>query len=234
MRKNSYFNDIDKSKEEYNIQTEKDEQFINNNRKYSEEGYEEEIKDNPYNESESSREDDLPVKQGLFKEPQSIIKGISLAFVFFSVIIYSLLYILTPEKSANLIFVGNFDSSIFNDTFCSKLNIKNNFYKLDEVKFRENLIIMNISLFCLSENTNANNYLKIYLTMEGKGKIINKVYMENETISKDIYIGYNKENIDIIYNDYKINDFPFWLCLYNKENFDMRNITSDYLMNLYF
>ena len=234
MRKNSYFNDIDKSKEEYNIQTEKDEQFINNNRKYSEEGYEEEIKDNPYNESESSREDDLPVKQGLFKEPQSIIKGISLAFVFFSVIIYSLLYMLTPEKSANLIFVGNFDSSIFNDTFCSKLNIKNNFYKLDEVKFRENLIIMNISLFCLSENTNTNNYLKIYLTMEGKGKIINKVYMENETISKDIYIGYNKENIDIIYNDYKINDFPFWLCLYNKENFDMRNITSDYLMNLYF
>ena len=232
MRKNSYFNDIDKSKEEYNIQTEKDEQFINNNRKYSEEGYEEEIKDNPYNESESSREDDLPVKQGLFKEPQSIIKGISLAFVFFSVIIYSLLYMLTPEKSANLIFVGNFDSSIFNDTFCSKLNIKNNFYKLDEVKFRENLIIMNISLFCLSENTNANNYLKIYLTMEGKGKIINKVYMENETISKDIYIGNNKENIDIIYNDYKINDFPFWLCLYNKENFDMRNITSDYLMNL--
>ena len=232
MRKNSYFNDIDKSKEEYNIQTEKDEQFINNNRKYSEEGYEEEIKDNPYNESESSREDDLPVKQGLFKEPQSIIKGISLAFVFFSVIIYSLLYMLTPEKSANLIFVGNFDSSIFNDTFCSKLNIKNNFYKLDEVKFRENLIIMNISLFCLSENTNTNNYLKIYLTMEGKGKIINKVYMENETISKDIYIGYNKENIDIIYNDYKIDDFPFWLCLYNKENFDMRNITSDYLMNL--
>ena len=232
MRKNSYFNDIDKSKEEYNIQTEKDEQFINNNRKYSEEGYEEEIKDNPYNESESSREDDLPVKQGLFKEPQSIIKGISLAFVFFSVIIYSLLYMLTPEKSANLIFVGNFDSSIFNDTFCSKLNIKNNFYKLDEVKFRENLIIMNISLFCLSENTNTNNYLKIYLTMEGKGKIINKVYMENETISKDIYIGNNKENIDIIYNDYKINDFPFWLCLYNKENFDMRNITSDYLMNL--
>ena len=231
MRKNSYFNDIDKSKEEYNIQTEKDEQFINNNRKYSEEGYEEEIKDNPYNESESSREDDLPVKQGLFKEPQSIIKGISLAFVFFSVIIYSLLYMLTPEKSANLIFVGNFDSSIFNDTFCSKLNIKNNFYKLDEVKFRENLIIMNISLFCLSENTNTNNYLKIYLTMEGKGKIINKVYMENETISKDIYIGNNKENIDIIYNDYKINDFPFWLCLYNKENFDMRNITSDYLMS---
>lgn len=234
MRKNSYFNDIDKSKEEYNIQTEKDEQFINNNRKYSEEGYEEEIKDNPYNESESSREDDLPVKQGLFKEPQSIIKGISLAFVFFSVIIYSLLYMLTPEKSANLIFVGNFDSSIFNDTFCSKLNIKNNFYKLDEVKFRENLIIMNISLFCLSENTNTNNYLKIYLTMEGKGKIINKVYMENETISKDIYIGNNKENIDIIYNDYKINDFPFWLCLYNKENFDMRNITSDYLMNFHF
>ena len=38
---------------------------------------------------------------------------------------------------------------------------------------------------------------------------------------------------DVVYNDYKINDFPFWLCLYNKENFDMRNITSEYLINYF-
>ena len=61
---------------------------------------------------------------------------------------------------------------------------------------------------------------------------INKVYVENESISKDIYIGIN--NIEnAIYNDYKINDSPFWLCLYNKENFDMRNITSEYLINYF-
>ena len=59
---------------------------------------EDEIKDNRYNESESSREDDLPIKEGLFNEIPRVIKGISLAFVYFSVIIYSLLYMLTPEK----------------------------------------------------------------------------------------------------------------------------------------
>ena len=58
---------------------------------------EDEIKDNRYNESESSREDDLPIKEGLFNETPRVIKGI-LAFVYFSVIIYSLLYMLTPEK----------------------------------------------------------------------------------------------------------------------------------------
>ena len=58
---------------------------------------EDEIKDYRYNESESSRENDLPIKEGLFNETPRVIKGI-LAFVYFSVIIYSLLYMLTPEK----------------------------------------------------------------------------------------------------------------------------------------
>ena len=231
MRKSSNYNEKEKSKEECNIQSEKNEQLINNNKRYLDEPIEEEVKDNPYNESESSREDDLPVKEGLFNEPKSVIKGLSLAFVFFSVIIYSVLYMLTPEQSANLIFVGNYDTAMFNNAFCSQSNSKNNFYKLDEIKIRENLILMNISLHCISNISTINNYLNLYVISEGKEQIINRVYVENEKISKDIYVGINKENIDVIYNDYKINDFPFWLCLYNKENFDMRNITSDYLLN---
>ena len=231
MRKSSDYNEKEISKQECNIQTENNEQLINNNKRYMEEYIEEEVKENPYNESESSREDDLPIKEGLFHETASVIKGLSLAFVFFSVIIYSVLYMLTPEQSANLIFVGNYDTAMFNNAFCSQLNSKNNFYKLDEIKIRENLILMNISLHCISNISTINNYLNLYVISEGKGQIINRVYVENEKISKDIYVGINKENIDVIYNDYKINDFPFWLCLYNKENFDMRNITSDYLLN---
>ena len=38
---------------------------------------------------------------------------------------------LAPEKSANLIFIGNYDTSSFNYTF----------YKLDDIKIKENLII---------------------------------------------------------------------------------------------
>ena len=34
----------------------------------------------------------------MYFETPRVIKGISLAFVYFSVIIYSLLYMLTPEK----------------------------------------------------------------------------------------------------------------------------------------
>ena len=41
---------------------------------------------------------------------------------------------LTPEKSANLIFIGNYDTSLFNYTF----------YKVDDIKIKENLIILNI------------------------------------------------------------------------------------------
>ena len=226
MRGSSYFKQNTNEKNECNIQKQKNEELIP--KKLSEDFGEEEIKDNPYNESESSREDDLPVKEGLFNETASVIKGISLAFVFFSVIIYSLLYMLTPEKSANLIFLGNYNSSLYNNTLCLEGNFKNNFYKLDEIKIRENIIIINISKYCLNNNNETNHYLKLNVMIENDK--INKVFAENETISKDIYIGDNNME-DVIYNDYKINDFPFWLCLYNKENFDMRNITSEYLLN---
>jgi len=37
---------------------------------------EDEIKDNRYNEIESSREDDLPIKEGLFNEIPRVVKGI--------------------------------------------------------------------------------------------------------------------------------------------------------------
>ena len=227
MRKSSYFRDNSKEKEDFNIQQQNKTQLIQKN--YSEDFGEEETKNNPYEESENSREDDLPIKEGLFNETASIIKGILLAFVFFSVIIYSLLYMLTPEKSANLIFIGKYNSSLFNNSFCSEENLKNNFYILDELKTREKIIIMNISLNCLIEKE-INNFLKISIIMDDNK--INKVFVENEKISKDIYIGINNFE-DAIYNDYKINDFPFWLCLYNKENFDMRNITSEYLINYF-
>ena len=55
------------------------------------------------------------------------------------------------------------------------------------------------------------------------------MYINNGIRNKDIYLNKN----DVIYNDYKINDFPFWLCLFNKENFDMRNITSEFLINYF-
>ena len=115
---------------------------------------EDEIKDNRYNESESSRENDLPIKEGLFNETPRVIKSI-LAFVYFSVIIYSLLYMLTPEKSTNLIFIGNYDTSLFNYTF----------YKVDDIKIKENLIILNISSNNIIKDniTNNNNYLRIYI-----------------------------------------------------------------------
>ena len=228
MRKSSYFRDNSKEKEEFNIQQQNKTQLLIQ-KNYSEDFGEEETKNNPYEESENSREDDLPIKEGLFNETASIIKGILLAFVFFSVIIYSLLYMLTPEKSANLIFIGKYNSSLFNNSFCSEENLKNNFYILDELKTREKLIIINISLNCLIEKE-INNFLTISIIIDDNK--INKVFVENEKISKDIYIGINNFE-DAIYNDYKINDFPFWLCLYNKENFDMRNITSEYLINYF-
>ena len=227
MRKSSYFRDNSKEKEDFNIQQQNKTQLIQKN--YLEDFGEEETKNNPYEESENSREDDLPIKEGLFNETASIIKGILLAFVFFSVIIYSLLYMLTPEKSANLIFIGKYNSSLFNNSFCNEENLKNNFYILDELKTREKLIIINISLNCLIEKE-INNFLTISIIIDDNK--INKVFVENEKISKDIYIGINNFE-DAIYNDYKINDFPFWLCLYNKENFDMRNITSEYLINYF-
>ena len=73
--KSSYFNE----KTENSIQKLNSEKLINE-RRLSED---KEIKDNPYNESESSREDYLQVNEDLFTERNSVIKGISLAFVFF-------------------------------------------------------------------------------------------------------------------------------------------------------
>ena len=217
MRKSSYFKENEKEKEEYNIHKGFSAELIS--KKLSEDFIEDEINDNRYNESESSREDDLPIKEGLFNETPRVIKGISLAFVYFSVIIYSLLYMLAPEKSANLIFIGNYDTSLFNYTF----------YKLDDIKIKENLIILNISLNNIIKDniTNNNNYLRIYINLEEKK--INKVYINNGIRNKDIYLNKN----DVIYNDYKKNDFPFWLCLFNKENFDMRNITSEFLIDYF-
>jgi hypothetical protein len=191
---------------------------------------EEEIKKNPYNESESSREDYLPVNEDLFKERSTAIKGISLAFVFFSVLIYSLLYMLAPEKAANLIFEGNFNSSLFNNTLCKIGKIGKIFYKLDAMNIRENMIIFNISLNCILNNNNKdnNNNLMIKMIYLKDTKIINSVLIINNFISKEI------NDILQIYNEFKINDFPFWLCLYNKDNKNnIKNITSDYLMNFF-
>ena len=190
----------------------------------------EEIKKNPYNESESSREDYLPVNEDLFKERSTAIKGISLAFVFFSVLIYSLLYMLAPEKAANLIFEGNFNSSLFNNTLCKIGKIGKIFYKLDAMNIRENMIILNISLNCILNNNNKdnNNNLIIKMIYSKDTKIINSVLIMNNFISKEI-----NDKIQI-YNEFKINDFPFWLCLYNKDNKNnIKNITSDYLMNFF-
>ena len=103
------------------------------------------------------------------------------------------------------------------------------FYKLDDIKIKENLIILNISLNNIIKDniTNNNNYLRIYINLDEKK--INKVYINNGIRNKDIYLNKN----DVIYNDYKINDFPFWLYLFNKENFDMRNITSEFLIDYF-
>ena len=67
---------------------------------------------------------------------------------------------LTLEKSANLIFIGNYDTSLFNYTL----------YKLDDIKIKENLIILNISLNNIIKDniTNYNNYLRIYINLEEK------------------------------------------------------------------
>ena len=62
---------------------------------------------------------------------------------------------LTPEKSANLIFIGNYDTSSFSYTF----------YKVDHIKIKENLIILNISLNDIIKDniTNNNSYLRKYI-----------------------------------------------------------------------
>lgn len=231
MKKNSYFDES--GKKESNIQTFQSDMLLSNNKFLEDLDKEKIINDNPFNESDTSREDDLPVKEGLLRETTSLIKGLSLAFVFFSVIIYSLLYMLTPEKSANLIFIGNYNPNIFDNNFCN--TTKNNFYKLDEIKTKKKSTIINISLYCLKNNDTDRNYLKITIEKNEEDNKIIKVFAKSEKNEKDIYVNNLNENLDnnVIYNDYKMNDFPFWLCLYNKENFDMRNITSEYLLNYF-
>ena len=222
MNRDSYF--IEKTQD--NIQ-----KIDNNNNKIQNINLEQEVvKANPYNESEGSREDDLPVNENLFTERNSIIKGISLAFVFFSVIIYSLLYMLAPEKSANLIFEGNYNSTLFNSSLCKIGGIDNIFYKLDTINIRDNCVVMNVSLNCISTIAEQNklNNLVIKIIFLKDEKIINNILVTNNFISKEI------NDISETYNDFKINDFPFWLCLYNKDdkgNNYIRNITSDYLIN---
>jgi hypothetical protein len=225
MNRKTYFKEKEQN-EEIIIQKRNSEKLCQKERIFDEE----EIKKNPYNESESSREDYLPVNEDLFKERSTAIKGISLAFVFFSVLIYSLLYMLAPEKAANLIFEGNFNSSLFNNTLCKIGKIGKIFYKLDAMNIRENMIIFNISLNCILNNNNKdnNNNLMIKMIYLKDTKIINSVLIMNNFISKEI------NDILQIYNEFKINDFPFWLCLYNKDNKNnIKNITSDYLMNFF-
>jgi hypothetical protein len=64
----------EKEKEEYNIHKGFSAELIS--KKLSEDFIEDEIKDNRYNESESSCEDDLPIKEGLFNETPRVIKSI--------------------------------------------------------------------------------------------------------------------------------------------------------------
>ena len=216
MNRNSYFIE----KEENNIQKLDNENFIP-----KENLQDEELKDNPYNESESSREDYLPINEDLFLERNSAIKGMSLAFVFFSVIIYSLLYMLAPEKEANLIFEGYYNLTLFDNSICMNGSNFKNFYKLDAMNIKEKMIIMNISLNCLLNNNN--DYLVVKMIYSKEDKIINNIVIENSIISKEIELDSIKET----YNDYKIHDFPFWICIFNKDNNNKKNISSDYLIN---
>ena len=216
MNRNSYFVE----KEENNIQKLDSENFIS-----KEKLQDEELKDNPYNESESSREDYLPINEDLFLERNSVIKGMSLAFVFFSVIIYSLLYMLAPEKAANLIFEGNYNLTLFDNSICTNGSNFKNFYKLDTMNIKEKMIIMNISLNCHLNNNN--DYLVVKMIYSKEDKIINNILIENSMISKEIEL----DNIKETYNDYKIHDLPFWICIFNKDNNNKKNISSDYLIN---
>jgi hypothetical protein len=178
-----------------------------------------------------SRKESMYTQSEFFQEEnpstnkESIISGMILAFIYFSVIIYSLLYMLTPEKNANLIFEGNLNAEYLNNSI---YNSNNDFYKLDAIRIREDMIIINISRnFLYENNTNSRNNLLINLIYSNM-KTINKVVISNNYISKEISNGMN------IYQYYKVNDFPFWLILFNKENDDKINITSEYLNNISF
>ena len=159
------------------------------------------------------------------KNKVSTFNGMILVFIYFSVIIYSLLYMLAPEKNANLIFEGNLNSEYLNNSI---YNSNNDFYKLDTIRIRKDMIIISISRnFRYENNTDSRNNLLINLFYSNL-KNINKVIISNNYISKEISKGMN------IYQYYKVNDFPFWLILFNKENDDKINITSEYLNNISF
>ena len=176
-------------------------------------------KESIYTQSEFFQEENPSINK------ESIISGMILVFIYFSVIIYSLLYMLTPEKNANLIFEGNLNSEYLNNSI---YNSNNDFYKLDTIRIRKDMIIINISRnFRYENNTDSRNNLLINLFYSNL-KNINKVIISNNYISKEISKGMN------IYQYYKVNDFPFWLILFNKENDDKINITSEYLNNISF
>ena len=156
----------------------------------------------------------------------SFIIGLGLIFIYFSVIIYSLLYMLSPEKTANLIFEGDNNSILFNN---SLYNYNNKNFKLDTIRVRKNKTIINISKnFRYENNNDYKNNMTIELIYSENQKIINKIVIINNLISKEI-----NNNIEI-YHYYKLNDFPFWLVLFNTDNEDKINITSDYLNHFSF
>ena len=190
---------------------------INNDRILSKE--KKSFKNNSFTESEIKSEEYPPINK------DSFILGLSLVFIYFSLIIYSLLYMLTPEKNANLILEEDTNSLSFNN---SLYNTNNKFYKLDSIRIRENMILFKISKGFRKENNDTKNNLSIEIEIKysKKEKIINKILIINNYKSKEIDIGIK------IYNNYKINDFPFWLAVYNNE--DIFNITSDMLNKISF
>ena len=123
-------------------------------------------------------------------------------------------------KGLSLIFEGEPNVAILN---YSLYNSNNRFYKLDSIRVRENLTLLRISRDFRYENDNK---LSIGIYFEHNPKIINKVIVTNNHNSREIDIGVK------IFNNYKVNDFPFSLELFNDEN--IMNITSDELEKFFF
>lgn len=159
-------------------------------------------------------------------DKESYFKGLGLIFIYFSVIIYSLLYMLTPDKKANLFFDGDLKSPSYNHSI---YNENYDFYKLDTIRERVNNTILELSRNYLSDNKKiSDNHLLIKIIYSENPKIINKIIIINNQISKEIDNGIQ------IYHYFKIKDFPFCLSLFNKDNEDILDITSDYLKNFSF
>ena len=111
---NNFINKQDKPNTNLNISSfrkiSKEKKYFNKN-----------IKENSFSEKELTEFDKFPqINKDTF------VKGLSLVFVYFSLIIYSVLYNLTPDKNANLIFEGNSNSDSYN---YSLYNNNNKFYK---------------------------------------------------------------------------------------------------------